>query len=83
MTKYLQNFLAVISIVKIACNKNLCFCFSGSNIFRLVERTSFEVSSSFVNKVFLHVYTDPVVCSGVTSRSAARGGAKARVSIGP
>ena len=34
------------------------------------------------NKVFLHVYIDPVVCSGVTSKSAAWGGAKARASFG-
>ena len=82
MARCLQNFLAIILVIEIAHNKNSTFAFSGSGI-SLFGRTYIIRSFKLLCKVFLHVYIDTVVCSGVTSRSAAGGGAKSRASLGP
>ena len=52
MTKYLQNFLAIILVIEIASNENSTFTFPEVAFLCLVERTPLEVSSCFVIKYF-------------------------------
>ena len=52
MTKYWQNFLAIILIIEIVNNKNNAFTFVEVTFLCLVERAPFEVSSCFVIKNF-------------------------------
>ena len=52
MTKYLQNFLAIIVIIEIASNKHGTFAFPEVTFLCLGEHTLFEVSSYFVIKYF-------------------------------
>ena len=83
MTKYMQNFLAIILVIEIVSTKNSTFAFLNVAFLCFVERTPFEVPSCFVIKYFYIFYIDPDVCSGVTSRNPVRGVAKARASLGP
>ena len=55
MTKCLQNFLAIILVIKIARNNNSTYAFPEVTFLCLVERTSFEVSSCYV-KYFTCLY---------------------------
>ena len=50
--KYLQNFLAIILVIKIASNKNCTFAFPQVTFFCLVERALFEVSNCFLVEYF-------------------------------
>ena len=57
MTKYFRNYLAIISVIEIANNKNNTSAFADETFLCLRESTPFEVSSCFAIKYFFYKYT--------------------------